>query len=191
MNRKITLLSTLAFAWIATPAFAHMGHSTLGLTAGLAHPFLGWDHLLAMLTVGILAVRAQPPVRWSLPLLFVAMLALGAVFGIFGGPWAGLEGAVAGSLVLLGLLLVWGRQLAAFPLYALIAATAWLHGMAHGAEVSGAWGSYLVGMLAASLALHLGGVALGKWSATAPSRAEKIYGGASATAGLLLLAGIL
>jgi urease accessory protein len=39
---------------IATPAFAHVApEETGGLLAGLAHPILGIDHLLALLAMGL------------------------------------------------------------------------------------------------------------------------------------------
>ena len=37
------------------PAHAHPGHGTNSLFSGLAHPFAGLDHLLAMLAVGLWA----------------------------------------------------------------------------------------------------------------------------------------
>ncbi|HEY0060604.1 MAG TPA: HupE/UreJ family protein, partial [Telluria sp.] len=62
---------TLALCLIALPAAAHSGHGPeLGFAAGLAHPFTGLDHLLAMLGVGMWSRRQGQPL--SLPLTFLA-----------------------------------------------------------------------------------------------------------------------
>ncbi|MFN6977257.1 MAG: HupE/UreJ family protein, partial [Gemmobacter sp.] len=46
---------------LSTPALAHTGHGgTSGLLAGLLHPVLGLDHLLAMVAVGIWSGLALP-----------------------------------------------------------------------------------------------------------------------------------
>ena len=46
--KRIALIATLVLVSV-TPAFAHAGH---GIASGFLHPFLGWDHLIAMLAVG-------------------------------------------------------------------------------------------------------------------------------------------
>ena len=50
-------LSALALLFTPTLAFAHPGHGTSGLLAGLSHPLGGLDHLLAMLAVGLWAAQ--------------------------------------------------------------------------------------------------------------------------------------
>ena len=52
-------LSALALLFTPTLAFAHPGHGTSGLLAGLGHPLGGLDHLLAMLAVGLWAAQQQ------------------------------------------------------------------------------------------------------------------------------------
>ena len=42
-------LSALTLLLTPTLAFAHTGHGTSGLLAGLSHPLGGLDHLLALL----------------------------------------------------------------------------------------------------------------------------------------------
>ena len=52
LNRLCVAVMLLAAS--AAPAFAHpgpLGHD--GLAAGFAHPFSGWDHMLAMAALGL------------------------------------------------------------------------------------------------------------------------------------------
>ena len=58
--RRTLPMGALAFAGClaaASPAFAHAGHLGREFSDGWAHPFGGLDHLLAMVAVGLLAVR--------------------------------------------------------------------------------------------------------------------------------------
>ena len=53
--KRIALIAILTLL-SGTPALAHAGH---GVTSGFLHPFLGWDHLLAMLAVGAWGARGD------------------------------------------------------------------------------------------------------------------------------------
>ena len=54
------LFLTLTLA--AVPAYAHPGlHFGVGFLSGFTHPFLGVDHLLAMVMVGLWAAQQQSP----------------------------------------------------------------------------------------------------------------------------------
>ena len=65
----------------ATAASAHTGHGTHSLAEGLAHPF-GLDHLLAMVAVGLWSATALPASRRAAgPLLFLALMVVGAAAG--------------------------------------------------------------------------------------------------------------
>ena len=59
---------------------AHPGDHAGGLAHGFAHPFLGLDHLLAMVIVGVWAARAARRI-WLLPTVFVSFMAAGAALG--------------------------------------------------------------------------------------------------------------
>src|SRR5699024_8729407 len=84
-TKAIAALFVLA---ATTPACAHVGvgpHThALGFTVGFSHPWLGLDHLLAMVAVGLLAVRAHqhtPGNRalWLLPAGFVSGMIIGGL----------------------------------------------------------------------------------------------------------------
>jgi urease accessory protein len=195
--RAAHVVTALLLGGAAFAAQAHTGHGAHGLEAGLTHPF-GADHLLAMFAVGLWSVFALPASRaWTGPATFLAALAGSAALGASGVTVPFLEHAIAVSVVLFGLMLAFavrGVPVAAGLITVALAAS--LHGLAHGAEapVAGSFAAvatYAIGFLAATAALHLGGVATGlalrRWfSAQAP----RIVGGLGllcGAAGLVLL----
>ena len=54
---KIGFLSAIVVFVCAGIVQAHPGHGNNGFAGGLAHPFSGIDHLLAMIAVGLWAVQ--------------------------------------------------------------------------------------------------------------------------------------
>lgn len=193
------LVMALAGAVAAQPALAHTGlHSGTGFVAGLAHPFLGVDHLLAMASVGALAAvaaaRGQGRAIWALPLAFMAVMALGGVLAIGGAALPAVELGIAASLVVFGAMLAtrFGLPLAAAA--ALVGAFALFHGHAHGAELPASASAlgYGAGFVLASLLLHLAGVGMARGLARLPARSDlaiRLAGGAVAATGLVLLVG--
>src|ERR1700741_1060409 len=105
MRRSFKLLSLAAAGTVgfSSAALAHVGdHSHMSFAEGLAHPFTGLDHMLAMVAVGLWASQLGGRALWLLPLTFPVVMAAGAALG-FGGvalPWV--EIGVAGSGVVLG-----------------------------------------------------------------------------------------
>jgi urease accessory protein len=143
-------------------AFAHVGeHGAGGLTAGLAHPFAGLDHLLAMVAVGAWAAQLGGRWRLLLPATFVAALAAGAGAGLIGIPLPHVESLIALSVLALGALVAMAAKARWLWPAALVALFALFHGHAHGTEMPAfsSPGLYFAGFLAASAALHATGVA--------------------------------
>lgn len=161
---KIVRLLALSAAVMAVPglASAHPDHQLTGFAGGLAHPFLGLDHLLAMVAVGLWAALQTARRAWRGPLLFVAMLAVGAVVGMAGIRVPFAEPGIAASVFLLGLLVAGSALVPASAALALIAAFAFLHGTAHGAEAVAPIAGYMAGFLVASGLLHIGGFLAGR-----------------------------
>ena len=59
----------------ASPAYAHtFGATGAGFVDGIGHPFGGFDHLLAMVTVGLWAVQAGGRAMLAVPLTFIGMM---------------------------------------------------------------------------------------------------------------------
>lgn len=155
---RLPLLAAVAFLAAGTAEAHAPGAGGFGFAAGVSHPFLGADHLMAMVAVGLLAAQ-QPGKVWLLPGAFVAAMAAGLGLGALGVGGVPLEGAIIGSVVLLGALVAWGRSLAPAALVAVVAVSAALHGHAHGVELPAA--SSAMGALAGTAVLHAVGVALG------------------------------
>lgn len=161
----LTALPTLVLA------HPHPGHGHGGFLAGISHPLLGLDHLLAMLGVGIWA--AQQTYRrgfWLIPVAFLAAMLAGFGIGMGSAPLPLIEFGIVGSLAVVGLLVYFSRQL---PLMAATAAAgvfAVFHGHAHGAEMAADLSgvAFALGFLLASAILLCTGVAA--WR-----RAERVF----------------
>ena len=148
---------------VASNAWAHPGHfASATLASGFAHPWLGLDHSLAAAAVGLWASAQQTGSRWRAPALFVTSMIVGALSGqAFGAPPIA-EVGIAGSLVLLGALLLAGARLAPTLSLAAIAVFGMVHGLVHGAEApAGAWPAYLAGLATGTMLLHGVGIAGG------------------------------
>ena len=166
----------------AAPDLGHAHHSPL--CAGFMHPIFGLDHLLAMLTVGLLAARAwqgtpawsngDGPVDglpeawrsraacWLLPASFVGLMFMGAALAAVGVPAPGAEWFISASV------LVFALALAVLPRVPLVGGAvvvgvfALFHGHAHIAEIGGhAMGPYMAGMLTGTALLHAAGLGVG------------------------------
>jgi urease accessory protein len=168
-------------------ALAHPGLHAAGVADGLAHPFSGLDHVLAMVAVGLWASCLGRPACWVLPLTFPAVMALGAAMSAGGMAVPGIETTLVGTVVALGAVIALAVRPSLGVSAALIAMFALIHGYSHGADLpqSASALAYGAGFIAATLVLHAAGLALG----TLP-RAKimpRATGAAIAAAGLLLL----
>jgi urease accessory protein len=188
---SLTALVAIATAGFSSAAFAHIGdHSHMSFAEGLTHPFTGLDHMLAMVAVGLWASQLGGRALWLLPLTFPVVMAAGAALG-FGGvslPWV--EIGIAVSVLVLGALVAWRVHpslAVSVPLIGLFAA---LHGYSHGVELPANVSAltYAAGFIAATLVLHLAGIALGLAANRVPVRyAARTAGGAIACVGVALL----
>lgn len=190
-NASLATLAAFATAAFSSAALAHVGdHSHMSFTQGLAHPFGGLDHMLAMVAVGLWASQLGGRALWLLPLTFPAVMAIGAAFG-FGGvamPWV--EIAIAGTVLALGAAVALRLRPSLAVSVPLIGLFAVLHGYAHGVELpaNSSALTYAGGFVAATLVLHLIGIAIGLAANRLPVRfAARAAGGAIAVAGLALL----
>jgi urease accessory protein len=190
MNLHKSLFS-LALLLSPALAFAHGGHDHAGLMAGLAHPLLGLDHLLAMFAVGLWAAQQQGAVRWTLPLTFVGSMLAGGLLGFAGVRLPLLESGIAASLLAFGLLVALAARLPLASALGLTALLALSHGVAHGLELpalASPWG-YAAGFVAATAALHATGYALVRVLPQAAAPLVRLAGLASAVTGAWLLTG--
>lgn len=183
--------ATAALLLAAGAAQAHPGHGEAGFVQALAHPFLGLDHLLAMVATGVWSVAALPAGRrLAGPAVFVALLTAGVLLAWAGITLPGIEAGVALSVTLFGAMLLAGRRLAVLPGLMLVALAALLHGSAHGSELAGGAGMLATGLGIAlgSALLHGAGLALGRGLAALPVAATRAAAAALGASGLLMLA---
>ena len=192
--KKLAL--SLALCGSAAPALAQTGHGgTTGLVAGLLHPVLGADHLLAMLAVGLWSGFVLPARLWAGAAAFLSAMTLGAGLAWAGVAMAGVEGAILLSVVVFGLMVLLSQpgQAKGITAVSLVAIAAFgaAHGHAHAAEATGAALPYLAGVLSATAVLHLAGLGLARLVQARPSAPmlRRTLGSAIAAGGVMMAAG--
>ncbi len=144
-------------------AFAHVGiGEASGWAHGVFHPFMGLDHLCAMIAVGLWATQLGGRALWLTPLTFVCVMALGGLLGMAAIPLPFVEGGILMSLLVLGVLIAAAIRLPLIACLALVGLFALFHGYAHGAEMphSASGLGYATGFVLATAALHLTGIGM-------------------------------
>jgi urease accessory protein len=181
----------LGLVLLPATAWAHPGHPGGGWPAGFLHPFTGFDHLLAMVAVGLWAAQIGGRARWAVPLAFVAAMVAGAVAGFAGMHVPYVEPMVAASVVALGLLIAGGTRPALLAGAAVCALFAVFHGLAHAAELPPTVSAvdYVAGFAIATAVLHGAGLLAG--SRLSGVRGARWVGAPIAVAGCALLAQVL
>jgi urease accessory protein len=112
-------------------ASAHEGTGVAGgFLSGFTHPLFGWDHVAAMVAVGLWGAFLGPPAIWILPIVFPLVMAFGAVLGIFGVPLPAVEMGIAASAVVLGVMVAIAAQPPLWVAGAIVAVFAIFHGHA-------------------------------------------------------------
>ncbi len=184
-TRWIALAAVALFAGSAAAHSLDPGASSF--SGGLAHPFLGLDHLLAMVAVGLWAAQLGGRAKWAIPAAFVAASAGGAVLAWAGGTLPHADAAITLSVLVLGLFVAL-RQKSTLPAATAIAgAFALFHGFAHGLEMPPtAWPGWdAAGFVIGTALLHAAGVVGGMLA----RRSAPYVGAAIAASGILLLLG--
>ena len=185
-----SLGGALALALAASAAQAHTGHGAEGLASGLAHPFMGFDHLLAMVAVGLWSVAAFPRGKRAIgPAVFLVMLLAGAALAYLGVLLPLVEAGVAASVLMLGVLMLGAQRVPAFLGLGLVAMAALLHGQAHGSELLAgqSFAAYAAGFMAGSALLHGLGLGVGAWMHQARTGLWRGVAALIGASGLLML----
>ncbi|MEH6452133.1 MAG: HupE/UreJ family protein [Psychromonas sp.] len=159
----------LSFLLLLLPASvsAHPGFHGHGFISGLAHPFLGADHISMMIGVGALAIFIGGRALWQLPLGFIFTMLVGASLASFGFALGFVEVMIAASVLTMGLMLLFANKLE--PIIKLVTAVVMIfaifHGYAHAAEMqaSSSASQYFVGFIISTFILHVIGVLSGKF----------------------------
>ncbi len=158
-----TVLSVLILSFLPSLAHAHIGVGvTSGWAHGVLHPFLGLDHLCAMLAVGLWARQMGGRALWTIPLTFVTVMALGGLLGMTEMSLPFIEGGIFFSLIALGLLVAVAIQLPLSVSAGIIGVFALFHGYAHVTELSKNTSglSYASGFMLSTALLHVAGIAM-------------------------------
>lgn len=162
---RLALSLCLPLMAVASLAWGHPGHEGGhgGFAAGLSHPFLGLDHLLAMMAIGLWSVRQSGLFRTLSPLVVLLGMWAGAALAWSGIALPGVETGIALSVLLAGVLLAAMARLPSVVGAVLVVAFMLFHGHAHGSELphGASLMSYLAGFSLATLAITYGGKALG------------------------------
>ncbi|HEX6094490.1 MAG TPA: HupE/UreJ family protein [Dongiaceae bacterium] len=178
---------------LGLPAEAHLLNvSHAGAAQGFAHPLSGLDHILAMVAVGLWAAQIGRRALWVLPLAFPLAMAAGGLLGMSAVTLPGVETGIAASVALLGLLVALAARPQLPLAIGLVALFALFHGHAHGAELPAAASPLLYGLgfVAATVVLHLTGLAIGQALKLPRGQLAVRAGGAGiAAAGAFLLLG--
>jgi urease accessory protein len=163
MHRTALRIAAALLALAPTVAFAHPGHDGASLISGFLHPLGGFDHIIAMVAVGLLAARLGGRALWLVPASFVAAMAVAGLAGSAGIGLPYVETGIAVSVVVLGAIVAFGVAMPVAAAMGLVAFFAVFHGYAHGIEmpetVSGL--AYGLGFIAATALLHAIGIGLG------------------------------
>ncbi len=150
--KRIALVAALTLL-SASPAFAHAGH---GIASGFLHPFLGWDHLAAMLAVGAWGATLGIRAFWAVPAAFVSMMIVGGGLGMAGVALPFVEAMILASVLVLAGFVVARVKMPLWSGMAVVGLFALAHGFAHGAEMpalANAW-VYGAGFVAGTSLIH-------------------------------------
>jgi urease accessory protein len=188
-------LCAAAVALLPAAAQAHTGEGvTGGFLSGFTHPIFGFDHVVAMIAVGLWGAFLGQPAIWLLPVVFPVVMAFGGLAGVLGVPLPGVELGIAFSAVTLGAMVALALRPPLWVAAVLVGAFAIFHGHAHGTELPEAANplAYGVGFVIATGLLHLSGIMLGllaRWPMGL--NAVRVGGGVIACVGLFFLTGAL
>ena len=181
----------IACAPIAALAHPSAPGHTQGIINGVLHPLSGWDHLLAMLAVGIWSVQCGRNSRWMLLLAFVSAMVVG---GIMGMTWRTqvpmLEQGIASTVLVLGLMLAGSVRVSPIAGSCVVALFALFHGYAHGVEMPetvAGW-DYGLGFVLATVAIIGAGILAGQMMQEANKKIPiRVTGAIIAMAGLWMI----
>ena len=195
INRQLSPLILFSLLLISGSALAHDSSGIAGgFISGFLHPLFGWDHVAAMVAVGLWGAFLGAPAIWMLPVVFPLVMAMGGALGVLGIPVPAVETGIAASAVVLGAMILFAARPPIGVAAVIVGAFAIFHGHAHGTELPGAANplAYSLGFVVSTGLLHLSGIAFGllvRWPAG--KVAVRLGGGLIALAGAGFLTGIV
>lgn len=183
------IISFILFLLMPVSAFAHAKGVVSGFSEGLMHPVSGSDHLLAMVSVGIISAQMGGRAVWSVPSIFVAFMAIGGILGLYNINFIAVESGISASVILLGFMIIFDSKTLKYLAHLLIAFFASFHGDAHGLEMPdlATSGLYMFGFLLTTIILHITGLGIG-FAALKSKHSKKIL---KAIGAVVVVLGIL
>ena len=164
-NFIIFLTSLLIFP---LPTLAHDIMGKIGFYDGLSHPVLGLDHLLAMISVGIISAQIGGKAIRTVPSIFVILMTIGCLFGfsLIFEEFYFVEIGIVFSVILLGIGISIENKIPTKLTLIFVATYGLFHGIAHGLEVPAAANPilFVLGFITGTTTLHLLGVLIGHLS---------------------------
>jgi urease accessory protein len=195
MNYSKSLIAMM-LCWLYVGVVqAHVGNGIAGgFGSGFMHPIFGWDHVVAMVAVGLWGAFLGAPAIWILPVVFPLVMAIGGALGVLGVPLPAVETGIALSAIILGAMVAFAARPPIWFAACVVGVFAIFHGHAHGTELPTAANplAYSLGFVIATGLLHICGIAIGllvRWPAG--KVVIRLGGGMIALAGLGFLTGIV
>ena len=162
MNIKLTVF-VLSF-FLLSPVIAHEANSLPygPFLGGITHPVLGFDHLLAMVSVGMISAQIGGRAIWTVHSTFVLVMFFGGLLGLNMGGLNGYEIGIALSVLLLGGSLAADKTLNSIFAMIAVGIFAIFHGYAHGEEIPTIARPvpYIAGFMTGPIMLHITGLIL-------------------------------
>jgi urease accessory protein len=199
--RLATVVVSAALLVVFAPALALAHENQVirfgSFLAGFTHPVLGLDHFLAMVSVGIVSSMIGGRAIWTVPGLFVTMMAVGGLLGRTEGSIGrtAIEGGIALSVVFLGGVIAGDRRLPLRIVMGAVVFFGFFHGYAHGVEIPNVARPvvYASGFLLGTALIHLAGVLVGEVARryVAGRGVLRVAGGGFTVTGVLFLLGVL
>lgn len=162
---RISVAVIFAFLIYTSPAFAHIAEEGLtgGFIQGYIHPLLGWDHVAAMIAVGIWGAFLGKRATWLLPIIFPFVMVIGGILGMLSIPIPYIVPGIAMSSIVIGLAIIckWRAPLVIASI--IVGIFAIFHGYAHGQNLPAASNpiAFAIGFVLGSGTLHLIGILFG------------------------------
>ena len=167
MNKNIFIFLICLLVY-PLPVLAHNFTGMIGFYDGISHPVLGFDHFLAMISVGIVSAQIGGKAIWTVPATFVIIMTLGGVFGflLIINEFFFVEVGIILSVILLGFGISIEKKIPTMLIMVFVGIFGLFHGIAHGIEVPAAANPllFVLGFICGTSALHIFGVGIGYFS---------------------------
>ena len=189
MKKKIiSLLFIPIVIFFSSSVSANAGNIIIGFSDGLLHPVIGLDHLIAMISVGVISAQIGGFAIWFVPGLFVLGMLTGSTLAILiyllrnmndPSPFFNfilahfadyiyfiVEFGIAFSVLFLGCVIFFKKRLPIIISSIIILSFGITHGAAHGISVPYVIQPYLfvLGFCSGTIVLHVFGVLIGFFS---------------------------